>query len=100
MGIPFGEKLHEGAVYRLKTAPLHSVDFPYLIVSENLDEPADILTIKDFRKVRKELKKKLKRGTGLEITINPVRKMDGVCVGRWFSNLSELFQVVQHRNTK
>jgi RNase P/RNase MRP subunit p30 len=93
VGIPFGEKFHEGAIYRLRTVPSNSVDFPYLIVSENLDEPADILTIKDFRKVRKELKKKLKKGIGLEITLNPVRKMDGVCVGKWFSNLTELYNL-------
>ena len=47
--------------------------------------------IRDFNKVKNELKKKVKKGTGLEMTVNPARKMDGASVGKWFSNLSDLF---------
>lgn len=47
--------------------------------------------IRDFNKVKNELKKKVKKGTGLEMTVNPARKMDGGSVGKWFSNLSDLF---------
>jgi RNase P/RNase MRP subunit p30 len=63
-----------------------------LVVSEDVGEPAaDILMIKDFNKVKKQLKKKVKKGTGLELTVNPARKMDGGSVGKWFSNLSDLY---------
>ena len=61
-----------------------------MVVSENVGERADILKISDFNKVRKQLKKKIKKGTGLELTVNPARKMDGGSVGRWFSSLSDL----------
>ena len=47
--------------------------------------------IKDFNKVKKQLKKKVKKGTGLELTVNPARKMDGGSVGKWFGNLNDLY---------
>jgi hypothetical protein len=62
-----------------------------LIVSEDVGEPADILMIKDFSKAKKQLKKKVKKGTGLELIVNPVRKMDGGSVGKWFNNLNDLY---------
>lgn len=84
--------MREGLICRLRT-PLQppAVNQPYLVVSENVGEPADILMIRDFDKVKKQLKKKVKKGTGLELTVNPARKMDGGSVGKWFSNLSDLY---------
>ena len=61
-----------------------------MVVSENVGEPADILMIRDFNKVRKQLKKKIRKGTGLELTVNPARKMDSGSVSRWVSSLSDL----------
>lgn len=91
MGIPFDGKPHGDVIYRLGRAPSNAFNYPYLVVSENLSEPADILTIRDFSKVKKDLKKKLKKGTGLEVTVNPARKMDSVSVGKWFTTLMELY---------
>ncbi len=93
VGIPFDGKPHEGAICRLKMKPSYPVDYPYLVVSENLNEPADILTIRDFRSVKKEMKKKLKKGIGLEMTVSPARKMDSVSVGKWFSSLADLHKL-------
>jgi hypothetical protein len=90
-GVPFDGKVHEGLICRLRTAQPPAVNYPYLVVSEDVGEPADILMIKDFNKVKKQLKKKVKKGTGLELTVNPARKMDGSSVGKWFSNLSDLY---------
>ena len=75
----------------MTTIPLEAVNYPYLVVSENIGEPADILTIRDFNKVKKQMKKKIKKGTGLELTVNPARKMDGRSVGKWFSSLRDLY---------
>ncbi len=47
--------------------------------------------IRDFNKVKKQLKKKVKKGTGLELTVNPARKMNGGSVGKWFNTLSDLY---------
>jgi RNase P/RNase MRP subunit p30 len=89
-GVPFDGVVREGVIYRLRTAPSAAVDYPYLVVSENVGEPADILMIRDFNKVKKQLKKTIRKGTGLELTVNPARKMDGGSVGRWFSSLTDL----------
>ncbi len=62
-----------------------------MVVSEDVVKTADILMIQDFNKVKKQLKKRVKKGTGLEVTVNPVRKMDGGSVGKWFSNLNDLY---------
>jgi RNase P/RNase MRP subunit p30 len=62
-----------------------------LVVSEDVSEPADVLLLRDFNKAKKQLKKKVKKGTGLELIINPARKMDGSSVGKWFSTLSDLY---------
>jgi hypothetical protein len=89
--VPFDGKVREGLICRLRTAPSPAVDCPYLVVSENVVETADILMIRDFDKVKKQLKKKVKKGTGLELTVNPARKMDAGSVGTWFNNLSDLY---------
>lgn len=63
--------------------------FPYLVVSDKTGEPADIVTITDFSRFKEKLKK-VKKGTGIEITIASARKMDSSRVGRWFEDVSQL----------
>ena len=90
-GIPFDGKLREGLIFRLRTVPQLPFNYPYLVVSEDVSEPADIVMIKDLNKVKKQLKKKVKKGTGLELTVNPARKMDSGSLGKWFKNLGDLY---------
>jgi hypothetical protein len=90
-GVPFDGKICEGLIYRLRTAPPSVVTYPYLVVSEDVGEPADVLVIRDFNKVKKQLKKKVKKGTGLELTVNSARRLDGGSVGKWFSNVNDLY---------
>ncbi|HEV8404513.1 MAG TPA: hypothetical protein VGQ13_01275 [Nitrososphaera sp.] len=95
MGAPFDGKIHENVVYRLKKAPQSPVKYQYLIVSDNVGEPADILTINDFHSVKEKLKKRVKKGTGIEVTIALARKMDAPRVGRWFDDIKELHSFCQ-----
>lgn len=90
MGAPFDGKVREGVVYRLQKVPQSPVKYPYLIVSDNADEPVDVLTVNNFRRIKEKLKKKVKKGAGLEVTIAPARKMDAADVGRWFDNIKEM----------
>ena len=90
--MPFSGKLHEGAIYRLRTPPAYAVNYPYIVVSENPGEPADILTIREFNRIKKGIKKNLKKGKGLEILVSPARKMDSVSLGKWFSSLADLYK--------
>jgi RNase P/RNase MRP subunit p30 len=88
--------MREGIISRLKRAPESSVKYPYLIVSDNLDESAaDILMVSDFHRAKEKLKKRIKKGTGLEVTVAPARKMDAAGVGRWFEGIRELHLLCQ-----
>jgi hypothetical protein len=91
VGAPFYGKVFEGIIYRLRNVPPAPVKYQYLTVSDNIDDPADLLMISDFRKVKERLKKKVKKGTGLEITVRPARKMDAAAVARWFDCVNELY---------
>ncbi|MFL6475865.1 MAG: hypothetical protein ACJ70Z_07505 [Nitrososphaera sp.] len=92
VGIPYDGKLVEGAIYRLRVAPSKAVSYPYLVVSDNLAKPSDILTLDDLNSFRKQAKMKLKKGTGIEVTVNPVRKMDSNSIAKWFADLRELYR--------
>ncbi len=91
VGAPFVDTVVDGIIYRLRAVPPTPVKYPYLIVSENIEESADILPIRDFRRINKQMKKKIRKGTGLEVTVSPVRKMDASYVGKWFINLARLY---------
>jgi hypothetical protein len=92
VGTPFDGRICEGIIYRLKKIPSAPVKYPYLTVSESVDVlTADLLTIRDFRKLKERLKKKVKQGTGLEVTVTPVRRMDASAVGKWFDCVNELY---------
>lgn len=95
VGAPFDGKIREGLVYRLKKAPGSPAKYPYLIVSDNAERPADVVTVSDFRRVKERLKKKVKKGTGLEVTIAPARKMDAAGVGKWFDSVRDLHSFCQ-----
>lgn len=91
-GVPFDGKIREGLICRLRMVPRLPFNYPYLVVSEDVSEPADVIMIKDFNKVKKQLKEKVKKGTGLEVTVNPARKMDSGSLGKWFKNLGDLYR--------
>ena len=77
-------------IYRLSKVQ-QPVKYQYLTVSEDQNGPADVLMIKDFRRAQEKLKKKVKKGTGLEVLIAPARKLDSAAVARWFENVGELY---------
>lgn len=95
MGTPFDGKVREGVVYRLKKAPQSPAKYLYLVVSDNADDPADVIAIRDFHTVKEKLKKKVKKGSGLEVTVAAARKMDAVGVGKWFDDMKELYSFCQ-----
>jgi hypothetical protein len=93
VGAPFHGKVHEGIIYRLRSTPPAPVKYPYLVVSNNIDETrADILTISSFRHVRDRLKKKTREGIGLEVAVAQARKMEGTGAARWLADVEELYE--------
>lgn len=91
VGAPSDGKIREDVIYRLKKAPQSPIKYPYLVVSENADGLADVLTVNNFRGIKEKLKNRVKRGTGLEVTVAPARKMEAAGVGRWFESIKELY---------
>ncbi|MBV9667095.1 MAG: hypothetical protein JO327_03085, partial [Nitrososphaeraceae archaeon] len=53
-----------------------------------------IFGIRSFRDFNDDLKKKVKKkgGIGLEVTLADLRKSDGLQVGKWFSQIRDLYK--------
>ena len=92
IGSNFDGKINKGIVYRLNRVPHATVNYPYLVVSENVgDLPhVDVLMVKDIRSVRDKITKKARNGIGLEVVIAPARRMDAEGAGRWFASIQEM----------
>jgi hypothetical protein len=86
-----------GAIHRLRQKPAKAVKFDYLLVSENVEDAswADVITIKDFRRLKEKLKKKARPGLGLEMVVAQARKMDSAAAGRWLADISDLYNFCQ-----
>lgn len=92
VGALFDGKIDEGIIYRLKKAPDAPVKYPYLVVSEDIENGrADMVTIGSFRRAKDQLKKKSRKGIGIEVMIAPARKMDGTGVAKWFEDVRDLY---------
>ena len=96
IGTPLEDAICEGIIYRLRSAPAGPVKYPYLIVSDNIENSnmsghTDIITISSFRRAKDRLRKrKIRNGIGLEMMITPIRKLDGIGVAKWFEDIREL----------
>lgn len=67
--------------------------FPYLIVSDNirsLDSKTDLFLIDPFQG-KDALKRKAKKGLGIEVSIAPARKLDTLLVARWLKELKSIY---------
>ena len=80
---------HRAAV-RSKKMPQSPLKYPYLTVSDNVDENADILVVNDFHRLKEKLTKKIRKGTGLEVRVAAARKMDAAGVGKWFEMIGNM----------
>jgi hypothetical protein len=95
VGTPFDGKIREGLIYRLRKMSKSPVRYPYLVVSDTLGAPADVLTVNNFRALKERMSKKLKKGTGIEVTVASARKMDASAIGKWIAGIKELYSFCQ-----
>lgn len=71
--------------------------FPYLIVSDNirtLDSKTDLFLIDPFQG-KDALKRKSKKGLGIEISITPARKLNTFLVAQWLRELKSIYMFCQ-----
>jgi RNase P/RNase MRP subunit p30 len=91
------------------SSSIATTTYPYLVVSEKIEELLlssssspiiDIFGIRSFRDFNDDLKKKVKKkgGIGLEVTLADLRKSDGSQVGKWFSQIRNLYKFCKSSN--
>ncbi len=93
VGTDNNDNIEENVIYRLNQKPKSTPNYRYLVVSEKIDPlftSVDILVIRDFKKIKDNLKRNIKKGMGLEVTISDLRKVEGAQVGKWFNQLREI----------
>lgn len=88
------DSVGQNVIHRLEKPPVTPVDYQYLLVSRNIRDAqhVDVLTISDFRQVKDRLKKEVKSGVGIEMTVAAARKMDATDVGSWILQIRELYK--------
>jgi RNase P/RNase MRP subunit p30 len=83
-------------VYRLNRKPAESTSYPYLVVCRRIEDisnsTTDILMVENFRRIEADLKKRVKKKLGLEVTVFPARKQDGPDTGKWFNQIRNLYK--------
>jgi len=74
--------------------------YPHLIVSDNiisLDGKTDLFVIDPFQK-KDTIKRKSKRGLGLEISIASTKKLNGSMIGRWIKEVRLIYEFCKSNN--
>lgn len=99
IGSEYSGTAHKNVIYRLYTRPTHVTTFPYLLVSEEIGEISspglDVFAIRDYPRVKSLLRKRVRRGLGLEIFIDDLRRADGSAVGRWLEYIRQIYKLTK-----
>jgi hypothetical protein len=85
----------DGVILRMNRK-LSTADYcPYLIVSDNiktLDSKTDLITIDPFQS-KDGIKRKAKRGLGIELSISSARKLEAHMIARWIRQARAIYEV-------
>jgi RNase P/RNase MRP subunit p30 len=54
-----------------------------------------LITVPNFRRVKDRVRKKIRKGQGLEFLLQPARAMTGVEIAKWFGDLREAYRLCQ-----
>jgi hypothetical protein len=97
VGIDYpGKILNDNFIYRLNRKPAELTAYPYLVVCKKIEEisnySTDILMVVDFKRIEKDLKRRIKKRIGLEVTVSHARKLDGPNIGKWFNQIRDLYK--------
>ena len=90
------DSLHrEGVILRMERKNSIADSCPYLIVSDNmktLDANTDLCMIAPLHS-NDGIKRKAKRGLGIEISICSARKLEAHMIGRWMRQVKSIYEV-------
>jgi hypothetical protein len=90
------DSVDQGGVILRMDRKLSIADYcPYLIVSDNikaLDAKTDLFIIDPFQS-KEVIKRKAKRGLGIEISISSARKLEAHMIARWIRQARSIYEV-------
>jgi hypothetical protein len=99
IGSEYSGTAHKNVIYRLHTRPAYVTTFPYLLVSEEIGQISspglDVFAIRDYPRVRSLLRKRVRRGLGLEIFIDDLRRAEGSAVGKWLEYIRQIYKLTK-----
>lgn len=123
IGMDYRNKVEKNTIYRINRKQIPppasqassslsssiittTTTYPYLVVSEKIDEllmsssTIDIFVVRDFKDINDNLKKKVRKkgGIGLEVILDDLRKSDGLQTGKWFNQIRDLYKFCRSSN--
>lgn len=83
-----------GAIRRVASEPASPAKYPYLVVSDRIEDVqrSDLVLVQNFEKAKEKLKKKIRAGAGLEVQVSQARSMDAKSVAKWLGQVQELYR--------
>jgi hypothetical protein len=92
-------RTYDDIIYRLNQRPPAVTDYRYLIVADTIEQLStasfvpNLIVVKDFQKTKSFVKnKKYKSKIALEVLLSDIRRRDGIRVGRWFKEITDLYK--------
>jgi len=89
----------ENVIYRLNTHPHIISNYPYLVVSNKIEDLSsselDVFVVRDYARVKHIIKKRVRTRIGLEVFLADIRTANGSSVGKWFEQLRGLYKLCQ-----
>ena len=97
IGAEYGGKVVKKVVYRSSVQLEKPTSYPCIVAANEIDLAlgANLITVTNFRRVKDRLRKKLRKGQGLEFLFHSARAMSGVEVAKWLGDLREASELCQ-----
>jgi hypothetical protein len=99
IGAAYNGKARENVIYRLNTQHHLVSNYPYLVVSDRIEDLSspelDLFVVRDYTRVKHIIKKRVRSRIGLEVLIADIRTANGSSVGKWFEELRGLYKLCQ-----
>ena len=99
IGAAYNGKTRENVIYRLNAQPHLVSNYPYLVVSEKIEDLSspelDLFVVRDYARVKHIIRKRVRTRIGLEVFLADIRTSNGSSVGKWFEQLRSLHKLCQ-----